>query len=101
MKRYLKNLEEYKLRDADRYITTKPERPSFWLMLLDCLIVALVITVVFSLLSWEQASEAAELHKKAAEQYSAMLAECLNGNALVDMKAKKAYFCGKAIEVPV
>ena len=84
-------------------ITDEPRTP-LYATVLDGLIIILSLLIFLMLISWAQArdvEDAVAWQKEQATKTMGMLADCMNGKALYDKKSNKAYFCGKAIEVPL
>ena len=68
------------------------------------LIIILGLLIFLVLLSWAQKrdfDDAVQWQKEQTQKAMGMLADCMNGKALYDKKSNKAYFCEKAIEVPL
>ena len=62
-----------------------------------CILIAGLL-VLLSIITWAQARD--EEARKAEEQsYAALLATCMNGEALIDHNTDTAYFCGKPTEI--
>ena len=57
-----------------------------------------ILLLLLGVIAWTQASD--EEARKAEEQsYAALLATCMNGEALIDRNTDTAYFCGKPTEI--
>ena len=74
------------------------DKTEIWIRLIDGLILIASLLVLLSLISWAQARD--EEDRQATERsYAALLAECLNGGALIDYHTNTAYFCSRPTEI--
>lgn len=84
-------------------ITDEPRTP-IWATVIDGLIIILGLLIFLVLISWAQKrdfDDTVQWQKEQTQKAMGMLADCMNGKALYDKKSNKAYFCGKAIELPL
>ena len=85
-------------------VNTEPLKLDLRMRVLDALLIIVGILLFVALLGYMQQrdlNDAVETHRAAAKKAETMLAQCLNGKALYDAKDKRAYFCGRAVEVPL
>lgn len=73
-------------------------KTEIWIRIIDGCILIAGLLVLLSIITWTQNRD--EEDRRAEEQsYAAMLAACMNGEALIDYNTNVAYFCGKPTEI--
>ncbi len=57
-----------------------------------------ILLLLLGVIAWTQARDE-EARKTEGQSYAALLATCMNGEALIDHNTDTAYFCGKPTEI--
>lgn len=89
--------DHYNKSDFDAF-----DKPDLSFRLIDALIVIVGLFAFILILGYMQQKDledAVEAHKASSQRYAGMLAECLNGGAILDRNTKIGYFCSRPIEV--
>ena len=74
------------------------DKEDLWIRIIDGCILIAGLLILLSIITWAQARD--EEDRVADKQnYAAMLASCMNGEALFDYNTDTAYFCSKPLEV--
>ena len=91
MNRYFYNRSDFEDDDEILFITAQ--------RLIEGALAICVLLLILAFMQNKDLQDRIDEQQSEVKKYSGLLAECLNGGAVIDRNTNKALFCDKAIEV--